>query len=288
MKHLAGLTTGALALAAAFAGPAFADGIPERRAPVVVAPPPPPAARCAPGPWTGFYVGGNLGWAQLDGEFNDHDKFFSERRRFEDEEDAFTAGVQSGYNLQCGNVVFGIESDINWVGFDNDNDELGHKRWNYYTEKWERERFNRDRSMDWFGTIRGRLGWTNDRVMVYATGGLAYTELERGHRGIGRDWKDGHDWGWSNFDDSDDIQWGWTAGGGVEWLWSPNLSFKAEALWIDFEDDSNDRVIKFEDYYGHTWEDRKRFDFDDSMVVVRVGLNYKFGYRQPVPYEPLK
>jgi len=293
MKHLAGLTTGALALVAAFAGPVLADGMPTRRAPVVTAPPPPPAARCAPGPWTGFYVGGNLGWAHLNSEFNDHDRFFSDRRHFDDDEDAFTAGVQSGYNLQCGNVVFGFESDINWVDADDDNDHFGHKKWNEVTEKWEGpHRFNRDRSMDWFSTIRGRLGWTNDRgIMVYATAGAAFTQLDHGRRGRGLDHHEDPTIspGWSDFrNDSDDVQWGWTAGGGVEWLWSPNLSFKAEALFIDFEDDSDRRRIKFENEYGTKWHDTKRFDFDESMVVVRVGLNYKFGYRQPVPYEPLK
>ncbi|HEX7076569.1 MAG TPA: outer membrane beta-barrel protein, partial [Hyphomicrobiaceae bacterium] len=265
----------------------LADGM-VVRAP---APPPPPPVvdRCAPGPWTGFYVGGNLGWAHLDGEFNDHDHFFSDRRWFDDDEDAFTAGVQTGYNLQCGNVVFGVEGDINWAGFDDDNDHFGHFR----DGKLKRERFKRDRSMDWFGTIRGRLGWASDRIMVYATAGAAYTELDRGHRGPGRDWNsDLSIWGWNDHhDDSDDVNWGWTAGGGVEWLWSPNLSFKAEALWIDFEDGDNDRDIKF--HANHkgtlvTWHDRKRFDHDDDMVVVRVGLNYKFGYRAPPPYEPLK
>ncbi len=288
MKQLAGFTTGALALVAAFAGPVLADGIPARRAPVVVAPPPPPD-RCAPGPWTGFYVGGNLGWASLDGEFHDRDRFFSERRHFDDSDDAFTAGVQSGYNLQCGNVVFGIESDINWAGFDNDNNHHGHFRV-FDDGSFVRHRFNRDRSMDWFGTIRGRLGWANDSgIMVYATGGLAYTQLDRGHRGIGRDWSDTwNSWGFSNHNHSDDVQWGWTAGGGVEWLWSPNLSFKAEALWIDFEDNNNNRVFTFVDEWGNSWRDRKRFDNDDSMVVVRAGLNFKFGFRQPVVYEPLK
>ena len=281
MKKLAGLTAGALALVA-FAGSASADGMVVRAAPPPPPPPPPVVDRCAPGPWTGFYVGGNLGWAQLDGEFRDHDKFFSERRRFSDDEDAFTLGVQSGYNLQCGNVVFGIESDINWVDFGDNNNHWGHNR--KIDGKWERQRFNTSRSMDWFGTIRGRIGWTNDRIMVYATGGLAYAELERKWRGIGHD---GH-WGWSDHhSDSNDVNWGWTAGGGVEWLWSPNMSFKAEALWIDFEDDSRDRLFKFKSKHN-TWDKRKRFDHDDDMVVVRVGLNWKFGHRAPPPYEPLK
>jgi outer membrane immunogenic protein len=288
MKRITGLTTGAFALVAV-AGSALADGM-VVRAP---APPPPPPVvdRCAPGPWTGFYVGGNLGWAHLNGEFNDRDHFFSDHRRFDNDDDAFTGGVQTGYNLQCGNVVFGVEGDINWAGFDDDNDHFGHERWDPVLNRTIRHRFKHDRSMDWFGTIRGRLGWTNDRVMVYATAGAAYTKLDHGHRGIGIDLHDTYGWGWSDFhDDSDDVNWGWTAGGGIEWLWSPNLSFKAEALWIDFEDGDNDRVIRFHDIEDSSviWHHRKRFDFDDSMAVVRVGLNYKFGYRAPPPYEPLK
>lgn len=273
MKHLAGFMTGALALAA-FAGSALSDGM-VVRAPAPPPAPPPVADRCAPGPWTGFYVGGNLGWASLDGNFRDRDIFFSERRRFDDDEDSFTAGVQAGYNLQCGNVVFGFETDFNWVDFDDGNHHLGHW-WNG-----DYLRFRRDRSMDWFGTIRGRIGWTNDRIMVYATGGAAYTDLERKWHGFGL----GSDETPSLFHrDSDDVTWGWVAGGGVEWLWSPNLTFKAEALWLEFEDGSSRRPIQFgeDDWRVH------RFDFDDDMVVVRVGLNWKFGHRAPPPYEPLK
>lgn len=287
MRYLAGLTTGALALVA-FAGSALADGMVVRAAPPP--PPPPPAERCAPGPWTGFYVGGNLGWAQLNGEFHDRDQFFSKQRRFDDDEDAFTAGVQTGYNLQCGNIVFGVETDINWVDFDDDNDRWGHQA---------AHRFRTSRTMDWFGTIRGRIGWTNDRIMVYATAGAAYAELERKWHGIGGAWNDGGQWGWSDHHrDSDDLNWGWVAGGGVEWLWSPNLSFKAEALWIDLESGDSRHNFTFDrgpcegkkcgkDYQQH-FNRHARFDHDDDMVVVRVGLNYKFGYRAPPPYEPLK
>lgn len=282
MKHLAGLTTGALALVAAFAGSALADGIPTR-APVVVAPPPPPE-RCPPGRWTGFYVGGNLGWARLEGEFHDHHGFYSSRRFFDDdEEDGFTAGGQAGYNLQCGNVVLGVESDINWAGFDNDNRHFG------VFPNGAVVPFHRDRSMDWFGTIRGRIGWANDHgFMVYATGGAAYTQMDRGHRGFGIDFNPDGTWGTAFHDDSDDVQWGWTAGGGVEWLWSDSISFKAEALWIDFEDGSSNRPLVFTGLDGSSWSDRKRFSHDDDMVVARVGVNFKFGHRAPPVYEPLK
>lgn len=286
MKQLAGLSAGALALAAAYCSPAAADGMPRRAAP----PPPAPVVqdRCAPGPWTGFYVGGNLGWGHSEGEFNDHDKIFSDKHGFDNEDNAFVGGVQSGYNLQCGNVVFGFESDINWVGFDDNNRNDGHRY------EYDGDDFRHRRTLDWFGTVRGRIGWTNDRVMVYATGGLAYGEPE--HR-----W-DGH-FRLNNYNDdmgrhknSNNVEWGWTAGGGVEFLHSDRFTIKAEALWVRFDNDSKDFKYTFterykDSYYG-PWkyrdhEKKARFSHEDDMVVVRVGLNYKFGDRTPV-YEPLK
>ena len=283
MKQLAGLTAGALALVAAFSGAAVADGMPRR---VAAAPPPPPPVvqdRCA-GPWTGFYIGGNIGWAHLDGEFKDHDKFYSDRNRFSDDDDGFTAGGQLGYNLQCGSVVFGVETDINWVDLGNGNHRNGH----------DYDGFRHGRSTDWFGTTRGRIGWTNDRIMIFATGGVAYTDIGHDFNGWGRDGY-GNSAGWAEHRGSTGSDFGWVAGGGVEWLHSPNWTIKAEALWIDFDSDSRKDRLSFDKgpCYGYCYtyqryyDKDKRFSNDDSMWVARIGINYKFGDRTPV-YEPLK
>jgi outer membrane immunogenic protein len=270
MKQLAGLTAGAFALVAAFSGSALADGM-VRRAKAPPPPPPPVQDRCAPGPWTGFYVGGNVGFAHSEGEFRDHDNFFSWTNNFNHDEDSFTGGIQTGYNLQCGNVVFGFEADWNWINFNDDDRRLG----------WYDNEFRVGRSFDWFGTLRGRIGWTNNRVMVYATGGAAYTNGDHNWRGWGPD-------GYAFINDSGDVRWGWTAGGGVEWLWSDRITMRAEALWVDFEDGSKSRIFTLYDSYSDSYYDKKfRFNHDDTMWVARVGLNFKFGGREPV-YEPLK
>ena len=286
MKHYAGLTAGVFALAAAYCGSAVADGMPRRAAP----PPPPPVVqdRCAPGPWTGFYVGGNIGWAHNESEFNDHNKTLSYESRYNSDDNGFTGGLTSGYNLQCGNVVFGIESDINWVGSDNDR-----KNYGYYGDD---DDFHHSRSMDWFGTLRGRIGWANDRMMIYATGGLAYGD---GSHKWGGWYETNYHGDTDYFKSSNDVNWGWTAGGGIEFLHSQNFTIKAEALWIRFDNDSKDFKYTYTDkeayncgrhgcYYKDVDVEKKaRFGLDDDMVVVRLGLNYKFGDRTPV-YEPLK
>ena len=86
-------------------------------------------------------------------------------------------GGQVGYNWQSGNWVTGFEADIQGTG------QRGSGTifcpagvcavlpvTASITEK-----------LDWFGTVRGRLGWTvTPEMMIYATGGLAYGELNDG------------------------------------------------------------------------------------------------------------
>lgn len=92
--------------------------------------------------WTGFYVGGSAGYSwgsSIGGNTN-----------------GFIGGVQAGYNFQVSpSVVFGAETDISYTSAD---------------EKRGGAKF----SADYLGTIRARLGYSLDRVMFYATAGLAY------------------------------------------------------------------------------------------------------------------
>ena len=76
---------------------------------------------------------------------------------------------------------------------------------------------------DWFGTVRARAGVAFDRVLVYATGGLAYT----------------------------DDNTGWAVGGGVEWALPVNwfgssaVTFGLEGLWVSFEEDDDNNFAGF-------------------------------------------
>jgi outer membrane immunogenic protein len=87
-------------------------------------------------------------------------------------------------------------------------------------------------SMQWFSTLRGRVGVTFDRVLLYGTGGLAVA-------GIKTDITDG-------FvgllppafpvaaGSSTAVRAGWVAGGGVEGAIGNGWSVKAEYLHMDF------------------------------------------------------
>ena len=97
--------------------------------------------------WAGPYLGGTLGyeWGNVS---NSGAK-----------PSGFVGGVTAGYNWQNGNIVFGIEGDMQGSTAD--------------------DRFaNYKFSNPWFGTVRGRVGYAMNNVLVYATGGLAFGSLE--------------------------------------------------------------------------------------------------------------
>jgi outer membrane immunogenic protein len=74
--------------------------------------------------------------------------------------------------------------------------------------------------LDWFGTARGRVGFLpTERVLIYATGGLAFGELSATAPLIPLSWGS--------------TRAGWTLGAGVEAAIDNNWSVKLEYLYMD-------------------------------------------------------
>ena len=96
---------------------------------------------------------------------------------------------------------------------------------------------NSTKKVDWFGTVRGRVGFTlpsMPNLMVYGTGGFAYGQVVHNagfadnFLGLRRISSVGHGY-------YDNTKVGWAAGGGLEWSPSmfPAWSLKAEYLYVD-------------------------------------------------------
>ena len=149
-------------------------------------------------------------------------------------------GGQIGYNVQRGNIVFGLEADIE--GADISDTVL------------------RDTSkMDWFGTVRGRVGYTVGQALVYGTGGFAYGNVTNTIANVSHT----------------ETQTGWVAGGGVEYKINPSWSAKAEYQYLDLDASSATGPGSLG---SNGTVDRTQVN------TVRVGLNYFVGGI----YEPLK
>jgi outer membrane immunogenic protein len=131
-----------LAAIAAFALTTTALTVTARAADVVEQPPAPPAAPIITAPaftWSGFYIGGNVGYGWADAGPND--------------DNGVIGGGHVGYNYEWNPIVLGIEGDMDASGMKFDG-----------------------RSVDYTITGRARLGYAFDRWMIYGTGGVAYAK----------------------------------------------------------------------------------------------------------------
>ena len=239
--------------------------------------------------WTGFYVGVNAGYGFADSGNNQSTYFLpggsvlnspttagtltinSGRRG--NEEEGFVGGAQIGYNVQFGAFVAGIEADLQYADLGGSrNDRFAPATGSYTFVGTPGLAFappsatvidNGVGGVEWFGTVRARLGFAFDRVLVYGTGGLAYGSVDNGN--------------FTNVfsSNNDDVQFGYALGGGVEYAFTNNLTFKLEGLYVNLGNgDRNSNQAVFNVPTNELFLNNRGGDID--FGVVRVGLNYKF------------
>jgi outer membrane immunogenic protein len=260
----------ALAGLVAGAGAASAADLPARTAPIA----PAPVFQAVPVfTWTGFYVGVNAGYGWHN---SDDNSIFVPPGTFvtapgatgvvsfaDDSGDGFVGGGQVGYNFQFGSFVAGVEADLHWA-------DLGGGNGAAFVPAGFPATYvpaGAAGGLDWFGTVRARLGFAFDRALVYATGGFAYggADDNNGFNGL--------------VNNNDDVRTGWALGGGVEYAFTQNLTLGVEGLWVNLEGENNGTFIGTEvvgltttPVYAAT-ADR---DDDNDFFVARAKLNFKF------------
>lgn len=219
--------------------------------------------------WTGFYAGLNIGSAINDSSYrlsptgnysgDPNNSLRTDSGDFNSA--AFTGGGQLGYNYQICSWILGLETDFNYNGVEESqfvsraltSPLLGDFNHNV-TQK-----------TDFFGTVRGRVGYTPfNRWMIYATGGFAYGHVASSSNLLFTEAGDHYAASSANG------QAGWTVGGGAEYALSRCWSVKLKYLFIDLG--SNSYTYGNQLFPGFTYTTQ----LDTSEHVVRVGVNYKF------------
>jgi outer membrane immunogenic protein len=226
-----------VAALAAFAGPAFAADMPARtysKAPVYSAP-------AVVYNWTGFYIGGHVG-----GAFAGGNSFGSSDARF-------LGGVQGGFDYQFApNWVVGAEAQYSWLTGGSNNGVL-FPGGTLVTSK-----------NDQLGSVTGRLGYTWGPALLYAKGGYA--------------WRDNSNIGVSvagtpaAFTTDGNHKDGYTVGAGLEYMFAPNWSAKAEYQYYNFGKTS----------FTSGPADIVGVSSRNDEHTVKVGVNYRFGWGGPV------
>lgn len=181
--------------------------------------------------WTGAYIGAHVGygWADVDRSSAALTNSYSAN--------GFLAGVHLGYNHQIDQFVVGIEGDIEWADLDGDDNGAGGTV--------DETDFN------WTGSIRARLGYAFDRLLVYGTGGIAFASIDQNNAsGVPGSIKKTYT--------------GWTLGAGAEYAFADNLTTRIEYRYSDFGKEEFAPV-------GLT-----PFTNDITSHSVRIGISYKF------------
>jgi outer membrane immunogenic protein len=250
----ASLAVGAMAGLTFAGGPANAADLPRRDGPIAPVIQPVPIFT-----WTGFYVGLSGGYTFDNGKSSlvgsppllatgltpGSAKSLG---------DGFMIGGTIGYNQQFGNFVAGLEADISYVDLGKTvSSSLGGLTTTFTQES------------TYFGTVRGRLGVAFDRVLLYATGGLAYADQDASTSlsGFGATWSGG----------KSSTRFGYTVGAGLEYAISNNWSAKVEYLYYDLGKASYTSPQiggpAIPGVFGDT-----RAEYKGNLV--RAGLNYRF------------
>ena len=285
---------------------ASAADLPRRAAPPVFTPVPVFT-------WTGFYAGINAGYGfsvqdslgptivntidnrVVNGPLGTVGGFaFSNGGR----QDGFVGGAQIGYNYQFtpgSGIVVGIEADAQYADLGGRNGRVGACGTAGIACAFTAGGVLQPGvtlinptgvgGLDFFGTVRGRIGYAFDRVLFYGTGGFAYGSFGGG-RAV----------------DTDDFKTGYAVGGGIEYALptdsflnffrSSAVTLKLEGLYVNF--DGNQSRYGFANANGTiitavplaaavpgsnvssvivTNAARR----DNDFAVIRAGLNYKFG-----------
>ena len=238
MKKILGLAA-ALATAGVVGSASAADmpvKMPVKAAPVV-----------APYNWTGLYVGlqGGYAWGSSVQFFTAGAGGSTDRFNI----NGWQGGGTLGYNWQIQQWVVGLETDFSGSHISGSTNSTASYGCGTACTT----------NVTSFGTLRGRLGYTWNNVLLYGTGGLAYANINSAltsptGTGNATNWRAG-----------------WAAGAGMEYGFAPHWSAKIEWVYVAFN--------------SFQWINTANGSFncvglncstDAKFNVVRAGVNYHF------------
>lgn len=247
LKAISSLAVGAALAVAVGAGPVQADGMAR-------------GSRAAAGPsyagggcdnrFSGFYGGVHGAYATLESRLTDRDFFTTEITH---NESSLAFGGSVGFNVQKCSVVWGVVADLSFTDLGSSESYAGAVN-PFITVS---------RSTDWYGSVRTRLGFAIEGLMLYTTGGVAWADFSTTATLNGPPAVSSRLF--------DDTRLGWVGGVGTEYAWSDRISIVSEALYYGFGNEKTSTDL------GFVGAGPFRFDDNQSMWVTRIGINFKLG-----------
>jgi outer membrane immunogenic protein len=249
MKRVLLASASALMLAAV-AQPAAAADLPRR----VAVPAAAPAYVAAVYNWTGFYIGGHLGWARVD---------LSESvvaappgfgtGTISGRDDGFLYGGQIGFNYQINQFVIGVEGTLSGADIGNSGTMVTTAGGTTFTVAGTT-------NVDWIATLAARFGVAFGNTLVYGKAGVAWMDWSSTATGTSTTGGVVTTVGTVS---GGRTETGYVLGLGVEYGFTPNWSAKLEYNFLDFGTERRTAG-------GFT------VDTDLTTHLVKAGINYRF------------
>jgi outer membrane immunogenic protein len=241
--------------------------------------------------WSGFYIGGNVGYSwgreRTDGALTGTQNVSVFRTAGPTlissvttaialpligraDMNGIIGGGQIGYNWQSGKWLFGLEAD-----FQGSDEHATADVCTVAGCPLGSSIFTANYKLDWFGTARGRVGFlATDRVLLYATGGLAYGHFTANAPLVPLSWGS--------------TRAGWTVGAGAEAAIDRNWSVKLEYLYMDLGNIGGNgatatAIVNALNTPGQGFNTvttttlTSAFNTRFTDHIVRVGVNYRWG-----------
>jgi outer membrane immunogenic protein len=215
---------------------------------------PAPAPVMAPPPysWSGFYIGGHVGWGTARKDWFQTAAVAFNTNTASYDADGFLGGGQVGFNWQTGAFVFGVEVDASWTDFSGNSTQTLTPTWRSFTD------FN------WIGTATGRVGYAWDRVLLYAKGGFAWADEDHSQSFNG-----------TNVSTISNTHTGWVAGAGIEVALWDNWTGKAEYNYINL---GRENLLFTNAPPAPGVRATDNWDIEQQIHVVKFGLNYRINW----------
>jgi outer membrane immunogenic protein len=209
-------------------------------------------------PWTGCYIGGNVGggWTKINTDRVSSDVAGPAPANYGSEKDSgFIGGGQIGCDFQTGNLVMGVQGMFDWANINGSHALTDFPAFSETNNL--RSVITGTGRVGWLwtpavlGYVKTGIAWLNNRNQVFAPGGALIES--------------------SNF-------WvpGMTVGAGFEWMFAPNWSVFAEYNYIWSLDDTATHLSPTRGFTGEVINVRQK------TQTVLVGINYRFHWDGPV------
>ncbi len=199
--------------------------------------------------WSGLYVGADVGYAWMRDSLTQNDgaavAFTSKPQP-----KGLLGGVLVGYQMQTGNLVYGVESDVEFS-----------KLKAFSTNTYFGEDYYHSVKTALRASLRARFGYSFGSAMFYATGGVAAASFNTSKTNL--------DYLGDGSQSGKTTRFGWTLGAGVEYQLSSAWSLRMEYRYTDFGSFS-----RLSD--GRDLNNGSRVSHNISDQTVRIGVAYSF------------